>query len=141
MVASSGGAPTDTTLIQAHKSLDAVCRFLKPGGELLWVASLDGGLGSEEMAPFVNDPTPTAILAGLSESWVQYGHTTLRIVEKTKRHRVHLRSEFDGDTAVRLGFEPINDPESVINRWLENRPGARVGVMAAGVVFPRLAIA
>ena len=137
MVASSGGAPTDTTLIQAHKSLDAVCRFLEPGGELLWVASLDGGLGSEEMAPFVSDPTPTAILDRLSKRYVQYGHTTLRIVEKTLRHRVQLYSRLEHDVAARLGFEPLASPETVVDRWRERNPGARVGVMAAGVVYPR----
>jgi nickel-dependent lactate racemase len=139
MVAGSGGIPTDTTLIQAHKSLDAACRFLEPGGELLWLASLDGGLGSDEMAPFVDDPTPEAILAKLSTRWVQYGHTTLRIVEKTSRHRVRLHSRPDPIVAERLGFEPIANPETQLERWRERHPGARIGVMAAGLVYPRTA--
>jgi nickel-dependent lactate racemase len=139
MVAGSGGIPTDTTLIQAHKSLDAACRFLEPGGELLWLASLDGGLGSDEMAPFVDDPTPEAILAKLSTRWVQYGHTTLRIVEKTSRHRVRLHSRLDPIVAERLGFEPIANPETQLERWRERHPGARIGVMAAGLVYPRTA--
>jgi nickel-dependent lactate racemase len=137
MVAGSGGSPTDATLIQAHKGLDAACRFLKPGGELLWVASLDGGLGSEEMAPFVDDPTPESILARLSTRWVQYGHTTLRIVEKTSRHRVHLHSHLASEVATRLGFEPVVDPAALLNQWRERYPGAQVGVMATGAVYPR----
>lgn len=139
MVAGSGGSPTDATLIQAHKGLDAACRFLRPGGELLWAASLDGGLGSEEMARFVDDPTPESILARLSTQWVQYGHTTLRIVEKTSRHRVHLYSRIDPDVANRLGFEPVVDPGALLDQWRERHPGARVGVMAAATVFPRIA--
>jgi len=137
MVACSGGSPTDSTLIQAHKGLDAACRFLKPGGELLWAASLDGGLGSEEMAPFVDDPNPESILARLSTRWVQYGHTTLRIVEKTSRHRVRLYSRIAPDIATRLGFEPVADPEALLGQWRDRHPGARVGVMATGTVFPR----
>lgn len=137
MVAGSGGRPTDSTLIQAHKSLDAACRFLKPGGELVWLASLDGGLGSDEMEPFVAEPAPEEILARLSERWVQYGHTTLRIVEKTGRHRVRLHSHLDPGIAERLGFEPTADPEAVLDMWRERCEGARVGVMAAGAVFPR----
>ena len=31
VVASGGGAPSDETLIQAHKGLDAACRFSRPG--------------------------------------------------------------------------------------------------------------
>jgi nickel-dependent lactate racemase len=137
MVAGSGGSPTDTTLIQAHKGLDAACRFLEPGGELLWAASLDGGLGSDEMAPFVDDPSSESILARLSERWVQYGHTTLRIVEKTSRYRVRLYSRIAPDITTRLGFEPLTDPETLLSQWRERHPGARVGVMAASAVFPR----
>jgi nickel-dependent lactate racemase len=137
MVANSGGHPTDANLIQAHKGLDAACRFLKPGGELLWTASLDEGLGSEEMTPFVDDPTPEAVLARLTDDWVQYGHTTLRIVEKTRRHRVHLHSRMDPEVTSRLGFEPLADPDSLLGLWRDRRPGAQVGVIAKGAVYPR----
>lgn len=137
MVAGGGGGPTDSTLIQAHKSLDAACRFLEPGGEILWIASLDAGLGSHEMDPFVAEPRVEAILAKLAENWVQYGHTTLRIIEKTARHHVYLVSTIEDQVGVRLGFEPSPDPQSVIDRWRERFPGEQVGVMASGTVFPR----
>jgi nickel-dependent lactate racemase len=137
MVASAGGAPSDSTLIQAHKSLDAACRFVAPGGELLWVAALDQGLGSSEMEPFVDDPRPESIMAKLESRWVQYGHTTLRLVEKTARNRVRLHSAIDRRTAERLGFEVVADPEKVVEEWRQRYPGGRVGVMAAGAVHPR----
>jgi len=137
MVAGSGGSPTDSTLVQAHKGLDAACRFLKPGGELLWAASLEEGLGAEEMAPFVDDPAPESILARLSTRWVQYGHTTLRIVEKTSRHRVHLYSRSAPEVVTRLGFEPVADPDALLEQWRVQHPGAQIGVMATGAVFPQ----
>jgi len=138
MVACGGGAPSDATLIQGHKSLDAACRFLKPGGEILHVASLDGGLGSEDMAPFLDDPRPESIMERLARGWVQYGHTTLRLVEKTSRHRVRLHSRLDPDLARKLGFEVVSDPEAVIGEWRANHPGATVGVMAGTAVYPRI---
>ena len=76
VIADASGAPN---WIQAHKGLDASCRFLADGGEVLFVAALSDGLGSPEMQPFVDDPRPESILATLGENWVQYGHTTLRI--------------------------------------------------------------
>ena len=136
MVACGGGAPSDRTLIQGHKSLDAACRFLAPGGEILYVAALDGGLGSEDMAPFIDDPRPAAILDRLAQGWVQYGHTTLRLIEKTSRHRVRLHSHLDPNLARRLGFEPVSDPEAVIEEWRRDHPGAQVGVMAGTAVYP-----
>ncbi len=136
MVASGGGAPTDSTLIQAHKGLDAACRFLAPGGRLLYVAAIDRGAGSEAMLPFLQDPDPEAILARLAETWVQYGHTTLRLLEKTSRFEVALHSRLEPDVARRLGFEPVLAVQDVINAWREESPGATIGVMASGAVYP-----
>jgi len=136
MVACAGGAPSDTTLIQGHKSLDAACRFLEPGGEILYVAALDGGLGSDDMAPFVDDPRPEAILDRLARAWVQYGHTTLRLVEKTSRYRVRLHSHLDPSVARELGFESVSDPATVIDEWRALRQGARVGIMPGTTVYP-----
>jgi nickel-dependent lactate racemase len=137
MVAGGGGRPTDSTLIQAHKGLDAACRFLSNGGEILYVAAMDEGLGSPEMQPFVEDPRPSSILQNLASRWIQYGHTTLRVVEKTSRCRVRLHSSLDSTIAERLGFESTPDPEAVVQRWREERPGATVGVMAGAAVYPR----
>jgi nickel-dependent lactate racemase len=136
MVGCGGGAPSDRTLIQGHKSLDAACRFLAPGGEILYIAALDRGLGSDDMAPFVDDPRPEAILDRLALGWVQYGHTTLRLMEKTSRYRVRLHSHLDHDLARKLGFEPVSDPETVIEEWRQDHPGKNVGVMAGAAVYP-----
>ncbi len=137
MVACGGGSPSDATLIQGHKSFDAVCRFLAPGGELLYVAALDGGLGSPMMEPFIRDPRPERILEALAEKWVQYGHTTLRLVEKTSRYRVSLCSNLDPVVVCKLGFEPVVEPDEIIERWRREYPGETVGVMAGAPVFPR----
>jgi hypothetical protein len=89
------------------------------------------------MQPFVDDPRPESILASLEDRWVQYGHTTLRVVEKTSRVRVWLHSTLDAAIGTRLGFEPTPDPETVVQRWRDERPGATVGVMVGAAVFPR----
>jgi nickel-dependent lactate racemase len=135
MVACGGGDPSDATLIQAHKGLDAACRFLAPGGELLFFANLGGGAGSPDMGPFLADPRSEAILGLLEARWVQYGHTTLRLVEKTARHRVRLHSYLDFELAERLGFLPTQEPEAVVDSWRSLHPGATVGVMDSGPVY------
>jgi nickel-dependent lactate racemase len=136
MVACAGGTPSDATMIQAHKALDAACSFLAPGGELLFAASLDLGAGSPAMTPFLEDPRPPAILDRLAEGWVQYGHTTLRLLEKTSRYRISLCSTLEPGLARRLGFEPVADLNTVADRWRSEQPGARVGVMASRAVYP-----
>ena len=51
-------------------------------------------------------------------------------------------SVWDGNYYVlvvteRLGFEPVADPEKVLAEWRSRHPGARVGVMAGGAVYPK----
>jgi hypothetical protein len=136
IVASAGGHPADATLIQAHKGLDAACRFATDGAEVLYVAALGSGPGSSAMTPFLDDPDPDRLLKALRREWIQYGHTTYRLVDKTSRHRIHLVSGWKDPVLARLGFEPAADPAAVVARWRRERPGATVGVMAEGAVYP-----
>ena len=130
IVASGGGRPGDSTLIQAHKGLDAACRFAEPGAEVVFVAELGSGPGSPAMEPFLADGHRDSILRRLDEHYVQYGHTLLRILEKTGNHRVFLKSSLNRETAIRLGFIPVDDLSEVAERWRDNagfRPRRRHG--------------
>jgi nickel-dependent lactate racemase len=137
LVAGAGGPPGDSTLIQAHKSLDSICRFANPDAEILFVAELAAGPGSKAMTPFLADPIPAAILDRLRAGYVQYGHTTLRIVEKTTRHRIYLKSTLDRELARRLGFIPIDDLDEIASRWRAAGFRDHVAVMAEAPVWPR----
>ncbi len=136
IVVSAGGYPTDHTLIQAHKAFDAASRFLAEGGEMLLLAELAGGPGSPAMASFLDDPDPGVIAAKLRENYVQYGHTTWRIVDKTRRFRVFLVTNLDPDLAQSLGFVPARNPQEVVDRFREQAPGETVAVMAGVPVYP-----
>ncbi len=136
LVVSAGGYPTDHTLIQAHKALEAACRFAEPGAEVLFVAACDGGSGSPDMEPFLADPRPGAVAARLARHYVQYGHTTLRLLEKTARFHISVVTQLGVAVAERLGLHPVGDPEIVLDRWREESPGATVGLMAGATVYP-----
>ncbi len=123
MVASAGGFPSDHTIIQAHKALDAACRFAVPGAEVLFVAACNGGPGAADMAPFLADPRPEAIIARLAERYVQYGHTTLRLVEKTARFRVLWQTRLDDELVSRLGAAPVTSIQRVLDRWRDESAG------------------
>jgi hypothetical protein len=66
---------------------------------------------------------------------VQYGHTTLRIVEKTSRCRVYLVSRLDPTVAARLGFHTAADAAEVTARWRERYSGATVTVLPGAAVY------
>lgn len=137
VVASGGGFPSDSTLIQAHKGLDAACRFARPGAEVLFLASMAEGPGSEAIRPFLEDSRPETILKRLGREWVQYGHTTFRLVEKTARFRVSLVTEADWTGVGGLGFVQVATADGVVERWRDEFPGATVGVMTGSAVYPK----
>jgi lactate racemase len=139
IVACAGGRPGDSTLIQAHKGLDAACRFAKPGAEVVFVADLGEGPGSPAMVPFLTDPRPSSILQRLDECYVQYGHTLLRILEKTAEFRIFLKSSLDHETAIKLGFIPVDTLDDIADRWREEGVSDRVAVMSEAHVWPRRA--
>jgi len=134
LVVSAGGDPVDATLIQAHKALDAACRFAAPGAEVLFVAACGEGAGSPEMEPFLADPRPEAIAARLAGSYVQYGHTTWRLVEKAQRLRISVVTELDDTLVRRLGLRR-EDPGQVVARWREG-DDVPVAVMSGPPVYP-----
>jgi len=137
VVVSAGGYPTDHTLIQAHKALDAACRFAAPDAEVLFVAACDGGPGSPEMEPFLAEPRVSAIVARLADGYVQYGHTTLRLIEKTGAFRVFAKTELPPELAERLGLRVVTDVAAALGRWREEARHEPVGLMAGPVVYPR----
>jgi lactate racemase len=137
LVVSGGGFPFDHTLIQAHKALDAACRFAAQDAEVLFVARCDGGVGSPDMEPFLADPRAAAIVARLVEKYVQYGHTTLRLVEKTGAFRVLVRTELPAELAERLGMAVVPDLGAVLDRWRHEAPEETVGLMDGPAVYPR----
>ena len=137
IVVSAGGFPTDHTLIQAHKALDAACRFATPDAEVLFLAACDGGPGSPAMEPFLANPRVSAIVAKLAEDYVQYGHTTLRLVEKTGKFRVLAKTELPSELVARLGMRLEEDVAAVLDRWRAEGPRGTVGVIAGPAVYPR----
>lgn len=137
MVVAAGGFPTDATLIQAHKALEAGSRFLVEGGAMLFVAEIAEGSGSPAMEPFLENPDPRLLGENLRRHYVQYGHTTWRIVDKTHRFRIFLYSRLSQDLARRLGFMPVDHPQAVLDRWREEGKEQVVGCMVSGLVYPQ----
>lgn len=137
LVVCAGGFPSDHTLIQAHKALDAACRFASPDADVLFVAACNGGAGSPDMEPFLADPRAAAIVARLTERYVQYGHTTLRLVEKTGAFRVAAKTELPAELVERLGMSVVQDVAEVLNRWRDEAAEETIGLMDGPAVYPR----
>lgn len=138
ILVSAGGYPTDATLIQAHKAMEAAGRFLAEGGEMLVVAELSQGAGSPAMEPFLAQPEPEALAARLRREYVQYGHTTWRLVNKARRFRLWLFSQLDERVVRRLGMHPVAHPQQVLDHWRDEGGRDTVALMVSELVYPRV---
>jgi hypothetical protein len=104
---------------------------------VLFLAACDGGPGSPAMEPFLADPRVSAIVTQLAEDYVQYGHTTLRLIEKTGRFRISAKTGLPGELVARLGMRPEADVAAVLDRWREEDPHGTIGLIAGPAVYPR----
>ncbi len=77
------------------------------------------------------------ILRSAKRRWIEVVTTPIGLLEKTGRFRVHLYSNQPAELGRQLGFEPVENPEAVLDRWRRDHPRASVGVMAASAVYPR----
>jgi hypothetical protein len=68
---------------------------------------------------------------------VQYGHTTLRLVEKAGKFRIATKTELPAELAERLGLRAVDDIAQVLGRWRLEEPHGVVGLVAGLPVYPR----
>lgn len=117
LLADAGGAPRDSTLLQAHKSLQHASRFLPDGGRLLLVASLDEGSGSETFERLwglnLSDLRRRAV-----DSYELHTHTALAMRMVSSRVRVGILSKMDGERLRPAGIAPFASVEGALE-WLE----------------------
>lgn len=112
VIASAGGSPWDIDLYQAHKSLEAACRAVRPGGTVVLVAACTEGAGSGAFADSLRHPTPDEHEAALRRSFSIAGHTALALRRKTAAARcILVGAGIDAALARGLGFEPAADLE------------------------------
>ena len=139
MVASGGGSPSDSTLIQAHKGLDAACRFLAPGRA---AALRRGDRSRGRIRRYVPVPrAPRTRMTILDEPRRRLGpvrpHHPAPAGEDLplpRRTPLPPRSRARDPAGFRAGRRRSRRSSSA---WRRECPGVTVGVMASGAVYPR----
>jgi len=114
VIASAGGFPKDSNVIQSHKGLDNAVKALKPGGTILYLMGCSQGSGNpavERFAPL----DKKAIRKELSRDYVVYGQTVYAIKEKTSKFKVITLSNLDQGLLKSLGFISTGNPDTAMS--------------------------
>jgi nickel-dependent lactate racemase len=109
VIASCGGSPADTNLIQAHKTLDAAALACTAGGTIILVAECADGFGRADFLKWFDAADSRALENLLRENYEVNGQTAWALLTKTETFRVVLVSELAPDDVRRMRMIPARN--------------------------------
>ncbi|MGH8104155.1 MAG: nickel-dependent lactate racemase [bacterium] len=112
VIASAGGHPFDETYYQAHKAFDHAARALKPGGTLVLVAQLAGGIGSDSFLRWLKYKDLSKLEAEMRKKYDHVAHIAYCHLQKLEHANVTLISDLSRPIVEDLGFTPSASVEA-----------------------------
>jgi nickel-dependent lactate racemase len=129
VIASAGGHPHDVNLVQAHKGLLNACRFLEPGGTLIFAAECSGGAGSWGLDRCLQYSSPEELYRQLRREFILNGNTALSLLLHARAYRVILVSNLPREWLARLGLESASGLEDALRLAFQGTHPERVGIL------------
>jgi len=136
VIVSPGGYPGDETLYIAQRGLDLVKNAIEDNGEVLLVASCNGGykgLGPSEKAKrfFYDSLTidkPKGKLAKeIKKGYRLFKQKAYKLAEIVDRvDRIWLYSELDDEVVKKAHLYPTHNIQKIIDGWLEKDPTTKI---------------
>jgi nickel-dependent lactate racemase len=114
VIVSCGGFPKDINLIQAHKSMEYAAQALKDGGVMILLAECRDGFGNSTFYNWFRHKRLDKLEAALRETYEINGQTAYSVLQKTKRFKVILVSEFPGQQVVEMGMLPARSLDEAL---------------------------
>ncbi len=128
VIVSSGGAPYDINLIQAHKALEMAAHACMEGGAIILVAECADGLGRADFLKWFEEKDSHALEQRLRESYEVNGQTAWSLMMKAERFRIFLVSQLDDEVVRKMRLTPARTIEEVL---------AQTSMDAEGYIMPR----
>ncbi|MFG0319861.1 MAG: lactate racemase domain-containing protein [Planctomycetota bacterium JB042] len=130
VVVSCGGAPSDESLYTAQRALELTGAAFEEGGRVLFLAECRHGIGPPgAKGPFYDRLRAPLdeVLAPRDEPYVLYAHKAVKLARMLKSlDALALRSALPDDAVSAIHLEPTDAPQATLDRWLVERPDARV---------------
>jgi len=122
VIVSSGGFPKDINLIQAHKSMEYAAQALKDGGTMILLAECRDGFGNSGFFSWFRHKDLEQFEAALREQYEINGQTAYSTLQKARRFRIILISEFPGQQVEQMGMLPCNSLDEALQLAAEFLP-------------------
>jgi len=137
-IVSCGGHPKDINFIQSQKALDYGVRALQPGGTIILLAECADGFGNPTFFDWFRYQDLAAFEAALRQNYEINGQTAHATLEKARRYRVILLSEFDRQQTQTMGMEKAETLDEALAMAYEKLPPnpRTVVIPDGGTVLP-----
>jgi len=136
IIVSPGGYPQDKSLYHAQRAIELTKNAVLDGGQILVLAECRDGVAPESaIENFYNKLTAPLddVIKSISDQYHLYEHKAYKFAELLKRvSRVRLYSKLDEDTVQRAHLDRVEDPQAVIDEWINEDPNVQILVMDKG---------
>jgi nickel-dependent lactate racemase len=128
VIASCGGSPYDTNMIQAHKTLEMASYACEEGGTIILLAECSEGLGRPDFLKWFEEATSRALESRLREFYEVNGQTAWSLLTKTERFKVVTISRLPQEEIIKMRMIPAASLKDAL---------ANVDRAADGYILPR----
>lgn len=109
VIVSTGGAPFDLNLIQAHKALETASHACADGGTIIWLAECADGLGRSDFLNWFAAETAENLAENLGQKFQVNGQTAWSLLDKAERFKIHLISDLPDAETRRMRLHPARN--------------------------------
>ncbi len=136
IVVSPGGYPQDESLYHAQRAIELTKNAVLDGGQILCLAECRDGIAPDSaIENFYNKLTAPLdeVIKSISGGYHLYEHKAYKFAELLKRvSRVRIYSKLDKGTVEAAHLEFVDDPQSVIDEWIDEDPDVKILVLDKG---------
>ncbi|MFC1719225.1 lactate racemase domain-containing protein, partial [Candidatus Poribacteria bacterium] len=133
LVASPGGSPYDEYLYTGIRAMELTLEAVQQGGEVLWLSECADGIHTGATQQVVEDfyDAMKSDLSTLSERLDHpdvkfHTYKAYRFKRLFEKISIYGYSSLSNEILESVNIKPVDDPQTVIDAWLENDPDDRI---------------
>lgn len=136
IVVSPGGYPQDKSLYHAQRAIELTRNAVLDGGQILCLAECRDGVAPDSAIENFYDKLTAPldeIINSISGDYHLYEHKAYKFAELLKRvSRVRIYSRLDRYKVEAAHLEFVENPQSVIDEWIDEDPDVKILVLDKG---------
>ena len=133
LVVSPGGSPYDEYMYTGIRAMELTLEAVQQDGEVLWLSECAGGIHSGATRQVVED-FHNAMKSDLNTLSERLDHPDVkfhtykayRFKRLSEKIKIYGYSSLSNEILESVSIKPVNNPQKIIDTWLENDPDDRI---------------